>query len=75
MFLKVGNEGESFKSSAREFHSPMDDGIQYFCNTSSILRNSYISIISQNGNQKLHLLREGPNLACMRVMSVFIHYT
>ena len=30
-FLKVNNEDESFKSSAREFHSLMDDGIQDFC--------------------------------------------
>ena len=30
-FLKVDNEDESFKSSAREFHSRMDDGIQDFC--------------------------------------------
>ena len=29
-FLKVGNEDKSFKSSAREFHSLMDDGIQDF---------------------------------------------
>ena len=31
MFLKVDNEDESFKSSVREFHSQMDDGIQDFC--------------------------------------------
>ena len=31
MFLKVGNDKESFKSSVREFHSLMDDGIQDFC--------------------------------------------
>ena len=30
-FLKVGNEDKSFKSSAREFHSLMDDGIKDFC--------------------------------------------
>ena len=30
-FFKVGNEDESFKSSAREFYSLMDDGIQNFC--------------------------------------------
>ena len=30
-FLKVGNEIEFFKSSVREFHSLMDDGIQNFC--------------------------------------------
>ena len=30
-FLKVDNEDESFKSSAREFRSLMDDRIQYFC--------------------------------------------
>ena len=30
-FLKVNNEDESFKSSAREFHSLMDDGTQDFC--------------------------------------------
>ena len=30
-FLKVGNEDDSFKSSASEFHSLMDDGIQDFC--------------------------------------------
>ena len=30
-FLKVSNEDISFKSSAREFHSLMDDGIQDFC--------------------------------------------
>ena len=30
-FLKVNNEDESFKSSAREFHILMDDGIQDFC--------------------------------------------
>ena len=30
-FLKFGNEDDSFKSSAREFHSLMDDGIQDFC--------------------------------------------
>ena len=30
-FLKVNNEDESFKSSAREFHSLMVDGIQDFC--------------------------------------------
>ena len=29
-FLKVNNEDESFKSSAREFYSLMDDGIQDF---------------------------------------------
>ena len=31
VFLKVGDEGESFKSSVREFHSLIDDGIQDFC--------------------------------------------
>ena len=51
----------------------MDDGIQYFCNTSSIIRNSYISIISQNGNQKLHLLREGSNLVCMTVSCQYLY--
>ena len=30
-FLNVYNEDESFKSSVREFHSLMDDGIQVFC--------------------------------------------
>ena len=30
-FFKVGNEGKSFKSSVRNFHSLIDDGIQYFC--------------------------------------------
>ena len=30
-FLKVNNEDVSFKSSAREFRSLMDDGIQDFC--------------------------------------------
>ena len=30
-FQKVDNEDESFKSSAREFHSLMDDGIQDYC--------------------------------------------
>ena len=30
-FLKVDNEDESFKSSARVLHSPMDDEIQDFC--------------------------------------------
>ena len=30
-FLKVNNEDESFKSSGREFHSLMDDGIHDFC--------------------------------------------
>ena len=30
-FLKVNNEDESFKSSAREFHSLMDDRIQEIC--------------------------------------------
>ena len=30
-FLKVDNEDESFKSSVREFHSLMEDGIQDFC--------------------------------------------
>ena len=30
-FLKVNNEYESFKSSAKEFHILMDDGIQDFC--------------------------------------------
>ena len=30
-FLKVDNEDDSFKSSAREFHSLMGDGIQDFC--------------------------------------------
>ena len=30
-FLKVGYEDESFKSSAREFHILLDDGIQDFC--------------------------------------------
>ena len=30
-FLKVNNEDESLKSSAKEFHSLKDDGIQYFC--------------------------------------------
>ena len=29
-FLKVDNEDKSFKSSAKEFHSLMDDGIQDF---------------------------------------------
>ena len=31
MFLKVDNEDESFRSSEREFHGQMDDGIQDFC--------------------------------------------
>ena len=35
--LKVNNEDESLKSSAREFHSLMDDGIQYFCEILVIL--------------------------------------
>ena len=30
-FLKVNNEDESFKPSAREFHSLMVDGKQDFC--------------------------------------------
>ena len=30
-FFKVGYEDESFKSSSREFHSLVDDGIQDFC--------------------------------------------
>ena len=30
-FLKVGNVDESFKSSGREFHSLMDEGIHDFC--------------------------------------------
>ena len=30
-FFKVCNENESFKSSAREVHSLMDDGLQDFC--------------------------------------------
>ena len=30
-FLKFNNEDESLTSSAREFHSLMDDGIQDFC--------------------------------------------
>ena len=32
-YLKVGNENEFFKSSVREFHTMMDDGIQDFCET------------------------------------------
>ena len=30
-FLNFGNEDESFKSSVRDFHSLIDDGIQDFC--------------------------------------------
>ena len=30
-FLKVGNVNIFLKLSSREFHSLMDDGIQYFC--------------------------------------------
>ena len=30
VFFKVDNEDESFLSSAREFHSVIDDGIQDF---------------------------------------------
>ena len=59
MFLKVCNVDKFFKSSSREFHSLMDDGIHDFCEIQVLFKGNKIFLLFLRGQSEISLLRGG----------------
>ena len=49
MFLKVCSVDRFFKSSPREFHSLMEEGIHYFCEILVLLKGTDIFLLFLRG--------------------------
>ena len=74
--MKFCNVNIFYKSSLRQFHSLMEEGIHDFCETLVLLKGTDIFLFYfSEGNLKFHDLKKELNLVYIKVQHHYLAYT
>ena len=74
MFLKVCNVDRFFKSSSREFHSLIEEGIHYFCKILVLLKLTDIFLLFLRGCFEISLAKVGSKSCKKGTIPLFTLY-